>query len=59
MIISRLDPEIVTVQIEWEDSIIRTPLLQDNAPKEISEKVDYSRIQFNDKNFQTDEYISK
>ena len=55
----RVDPDIAQVQKEWEESIIRHPLLQNSDNNEIQNSDEYKYIQFKDKDFDIDAHISK
>ncbi len=56
----RVDPDIVQVQKEWEDSIIHHPLLQkETTNKDLQNTDDFKLIQFRDKDFDLDSQISK
>ena len=55
----RVDPDIAQVQKEWEESIIRHPLLQNSGSNELQNSNDFKYIQFKDKDFDIDAHISK
>ena len=48
----RVDPDIAQVQKEWEESIIKHPLLQNSGSNELQNSDDFKYIQFKDKEYE-------
>jgi hypothetical protein len=53
----RYDPDIVTVQREWEETVLRTPVFDHSPPQKIKDSSEFKSIQYKDEMFNANEMI--